>query len=510
MNEEETSIKDFKIEEKDDCGTMSQLEKHSTANLDDLAKWKIIALTFGMIGNQLIWALQNGNASAYFLSMGMPDFLVGLAWLAGPIGGIIVQPVIGTFSDRNEAKWGRRRPFMVGSLIAVLICCAIFSNAVSLGEFFGDSDGSHIIGLSIAVAGFWALDCSINGLQSMLRSLYIDLAPPSQHSEGMAWFSLMNSFGNIIGYGLGMFNYVQFGFKTNVQALYLIGSVILIFTVFVTLIIGKEKTFKLSTEEKERITKSKSRTCGTFREIGSQLWVMMKNILKFPKPLRVIFVIQFFAWFSWFIIMLYATIWMGIDIYGGDPDAAEGTEQYDNYNKGVQIGNGALMIQALLAMIYALCLPKIMDVLDIRISYGFAQILQGACMLLAFWITEPWQAVAMLAVLAIPWSSTWTIPWSLTSTAVTNSPHKALYLGTLNLSQVLPEIFCGLFANVVLFINDDLGVLISIGGVVALFSFIFVPFISINDIFALADIEEIDDTSQNSSSSNSSNSIPIP
>lgn len=71
-----------------------------------LPTWRIICLTFGMIGNQLIWALQNGNASAYFLSLGLPDYLVGFAWLPGPLGGIIVQPIIGTISDRSTFKWG--------------------------------------------------------------------------------------------------------------------------------------------------------------------------------------------------------------------------------------------------------------------------------------------------------------------------------------------------------------------------------------------------------------------
>jgi len=464
----------------------------TTANIPPLKQWKIICLTCGMIGNQLIWALQNGNASAYFLSMGMPDALVGVAWLAGPIGGILVQPIIGTFSDRNEARWGRRRPYMIASLLTVILFSVLFSNGYSIGYFLGDTDDNHLYGLIIAVISFWGLDCAINGLQAMLRALYVDLAPPEQHPKGMAWFSWMNSFGNIIGYGLGMFNYTQIGFATNVQALYSLGIIILCFTVFVTIVVGKEKRFVPDKEEKERLKKIKEKRFGNFRESMNQLIRMVKNITKFPKPLRWIWAVQFFAWFSWFIIMLYGTIWIAVDIFDGDPDAASGTTGNENYEKGVRAGNFCLMAQALFSMMYSLVLPLLMAKIEVRILYGAAQIIQAVAMSFAFWVTAPWQAFLILSILAIPWSTTWTIPWSLTSTAVTNSPHKALYLGTLNLSQVVPEILCGLLANVILFFYDGFGMLISIGGLVAAASFLFVPFIPVSEISAMALLSEIE------------------
>lgn len=476
--------------------------EESTADLPELNKWRIICLTCGMIGNQLIWALQNGNASSYFLSMGMEEYLVGIAWLAGPVGGIAVQPTIGTFSDKSQLKWGRRRPFMVLSLIAVIICCLIFSNAWSIGQFFGDSGSDHFIGLCVAVTSFWALDCAINGLQSMLRALYVDIAPPSQHSEGMAWFSLMNSLGNTIGYGLGVINYVQFGFVSNVQALYILGIGVLVFTVSVTMISGKEQQYIPSEEEKHRNEQIREKSSfGRLNEIYTKLLNMMKLISKFPSYLRLIFTVQFFSWFAWFIIMLYVTVWVGTDIYGGDPNASEGTEAYNNYHYGIQVGNAALMIQSVFSMIYALILPYILSKFDFRIPYGIAQLMQGILMGAAYWCTEPWQAILLISFLAIPWSSTWTIPWSLTSTALTHSPHKALYLGTLNLSQVLPEIVCGIYVNLFLYFKDDVGLLITIGGVFALFSFVFVPFIPTNKILALGNpLPDIIDEENESSS----------
>ena len=464
-------------------------EPQQTTTPPLLPMWKIIALTFGMIGNQLIWALQNGNASAYFLSLGMPDYLVGFAWLPGPLGGIIVQPLIGNISDRSTLKWGRRRPFLILTVFLVVLFSLIFSNSQLISIYFGEeSNYASTISLIVAVLSLWAIDWSINGTQTILRALFVDISPSSQHTVGMAWFSWMNSFGNIIGYGLGMFNYSSLGFISNVQALYLIGSIILIITIAVTVISSKE----IPLEKIQIILGNDERTI--LEKIGiSQLKNIFFILTKFPKEIRLVWFTQNIAFFAWFFLMLYATVWVGVNIYEGDPNAPPNSVALQNYNKGVQVGNGALMLQAIGSMIYSILLPTILKHIDPRLPYGLAQLIQAIFMMLAYWIMEPWQAVFVLVILAIPWSTAWTIPWSLASTALTHSEDKGLYLAGFFLSQVFPEIFTVVFANIILYFNDNVGLVISIGGAVALLTLGMIPFFPIAKIRALGEPKVMDE-----------------
>ena len=454
--------------------------EYSTYKNAELPLWRIIALTFGMIGNQLIWALQNGNASSYFLSLGLPDYLVGFAWLPGPLGGIIVQPIIGSISDRHTGKWGKRRPFLILTVIIVILFGIVYSNAELIAKYNDYSEKSKRVSLCVAILSLWVLDWAINGTQTVLRALYVDIAPPSQQTVGMAWFSWMNSLGNIIGFGLGGCDYTQLGFVSNVQALYLIGSVVLFFTILVTMITSKEVPLK---KGEIHVTKQ---TC--FEKTGlTHLVKLLKTLPNFPKEIRLVWFTQNIAFFAWYFIMLYGTVWMAVSIYGGDPDAPDGSVDKDNYDEGVRIGNLALMMQAIGSMIYSWLLPFILKFTGPRVAYGFAQVIQAVFMILVYWATESWQAITILVVLSIPWSTAWTVPWALASTALTHSPDKALFLAAFFLAQVFPEIATVVIANVVLYFNDNVSLVIALGGVVALFSIFFVPFFPIKKIYAMVD-----------------------
>ena len=122
-------------------------------------------------------------------SLGLSEAHVNLAWLAGPVSGAVVKPIVGFYSDGCVSAMGKRRPFILGAVAAIVCSLLIFGNAEHLGYYFGDQRGgentvSHAAGLAIAVGSFWMLDCSINVMQAPLRALLSDTVPKHQQTTG--------------------------------------------------------------------------------------------------------------------------------------------------------------------------------------------------------------------------------------------------------------------------------------------------------------------------------------
>lgn len=219
---------------------------------------RLLALAGGLGGIQLAWAVQIGYVTKALLQLGMPPAAVSYAWLAGPIAGIVVQPLVGAASDRCASPYGRRRPFIVAGAAITAVCLLTFSHARELGIAAGDVatsdeggvDGGggaaahHPRGLAIGVVTFWALDFAINGAMGPLRALLMDVVPPSQQGAGNAAFAFMTGLGNFGGNTLGSLRLGAVApaawALTDMQALYGLAAVVLIVTVAVCVVATPE------------------------------------------------------------------------------------------------------------------------------------------------------------------------------------------------------------------------------------------------------------------------------
>ncbi|EFA84745.1 Suc1-sucrose proton symporter [Heterostelium album PN500] len=190
----------------------------------DIPLYKLIALTLSFLGVQFGWALQIAFSTPLFLELGVPSFAVSFIWMAGPISGLLVQPIVGVISDRLECRYGRRRPFILFGTFFIVVGLMLISNATSIGELFGDSEASKKMAIIIAIIGFWVLDLSNNTVQSPCRALLVDVASPAQQGLGSSLFSLMLGLGNLIGYFMGSVHLIGvFPFmKTDLRALFIL------------------------------------------------------------------------------------------------------------------------------------------------------------------------------------------------------------------------------------------------------------------------------------------------
>lgn len=279
-----------------------------------LTTWDLITLSISMAGAQIAWTVELGYGTPFLLHLGLSEQLTSLVWLAGPISGLVAQPVIGAVSDSSGSKY-RRRFWIILSTVALVIAtitlaycqalAAIVVDLVGVGE--GDWDEKRnnrvtSIAIGFAVVSFYVLDFALNGLQASLRNLLLDVTPAKQLSAANAWHGRMTNAGNIIGFGFGFLPLEKLPIirllgNNQFRSFCIICIVILVFTVWVTCFFHEEQE---RPEQEERK--------GTMSEVLDNIWNALVNL---PKPIRRVCYVQIFAFMGWFPFLFYATTYVG-------------------------------------------------------------------------------------------------------------------------------------------------------------------------------------------------------
>ena len=423
---------------------------------------RLVALTLALAGCNFCWSIQIGYSTATFQQFGMPQSLVSWAWLAGPVSGMLVQPVVGAYSDRCTSRFGRRRPFIAAGWLAIMVGLLLFANADVLGgdpEALHRGHNDHVLAgpLALAIVGFWLVDFAVNAVQGPVRTLLADVAPPEQQQLGNALFGFMTGFGNAAGAFIGAVDLetaLPF-FGTSLSALYTIGMVFVTVTVWTCLLVVKEEPLHTTSEDSHLLgvaadgpergsssSSSDSAAADAWRK--ESLWHSMRR-LTFPDSFKWAFLAQSFSFISFFTVFMFATEWVGSAIYHGE----SGT---DKFNKGVRWGNLALGVQNVFVMVAAPSLPWLCErVRGTKWIHFSGQTLMAVVLGLTplvahFAVADPPAAgslaivVVLFALLGWTWSCIMTIPWSIISHAVGQTPDAGTYFALFNFSQSAPEL----------------------------------------------------------------------
>ncbi|KAH9938239.1 major facilitator superfamily domain-containing protein [Fomitopsis serialis] len=316
----------------------------------------LMKLSVSMAGSQVAWTVELGYGTPFLLSLGLSETLTSLVWLAGPISGLIAQPVIGAISDASTSKY-RRRYWVVLSTIVLVISTLTLAYCQQIAavfvDLFGGGAGSwdpqwikqvQNTAIALAVISFYLLDFALNALQASLRNLLLDITPPSQLNAGNAWHSRMLNAGNILGYGFGFLP------LANMPILRLLGGdqfrkfcvvsmAILVITVWITC---------WTQEEKER----QSRLIEKENKLRDVLDNIYNAIVHLPKPIRRVCYVQIFAFMGWFPFLFYATTYIGqVMAYElqTDPDKDTAT----------RMGEFAMLIYSIVAVVAGATLPRL-------------------------------------------------------------------------------------------------------------------------------------------------------
>ncbi|KAF8917872.1 MFS general substrate transporter [Mucidula mucida] len=281
-----------------------------------LSTWNLITLSISMAGAQIAWTVELGYGTPFLLTLGISEQVTSLVWLAGPISGLIAQPVIGAISDSSTSRY-RRRIWIAGStVVLVFALAAFFVDLLGIGA--GDWDERRNkqvanVAIGFAVTAFYLLDFALNALQASLRNLLLDITPASQLNAGNAWHGRMTHAGNIVGFGIGFLPLAQFPLLelfggTQFRKFCILCIIILVVTVSITCYYH---------EEEERPAAKKE---SKFREVLDNIYTAIVNL---PKPIRRVCYVQLFAFMGWFPFLFYATTYVGQVMareIGGEPD----------------------------------------------------------------------------------------------------------------------------------------------------------------------------------------------
>ncbi|THH12545.1 hypothetical protein EW146_g7599 [Bondarzewia mesenterica] len=320
-----------------------------------LSTLDLFNLSISMAGAQIAWSVELGYGTPFLLSLGLSEHLTSLVWLAGPISGLIAQPVIGAISDSSPSKYRRRYWVVLSTVVLSLsmltlaycdVIAAVFVDMFHGGA--GDWDPQRNAQVSntaivLAVVSFYFLDFALNALQASLRNLLLDVAPANQLNAGNAWHGRMTHAGNIVGFGFGFLP------LASMPVLRLLGGdqfrkfcvvalLILVATVWITC---------FTQPEKERLRTHKSK--GKLGDITNNIYNAITNL---PQPVRRVCYVQVFAFMGWFPFLFYATTYVGqVMAYERkiDPDKDVAT----------RTGEFAMLIYSIVAVFAGTVLPHL-------------------------------------------------------------------------------------------------------------------------------------------------------
>ena len=229
------------------------------------------------------------------MSLGLSNSFTALVWLAAPLCGVVVQPIVGILSDRTRSRWGRRKPFIVGGTTGVII--SMLALAFLTKPLSGVQD-SRTLTILLAITLIYAMNISIQPIQAGLRTLIIENCPAHQQTQAAAWTSVLMGIGNIFGYLCGFTVLPEF-FKsrglTQFQCLCLIASLALAITTSINCTIKEDYSARSLPVRLER----------------TGIRIVCRDLINtyqfMPRKIRKVCHIQFCAWVGWFPFLFYST-----------------------------------------------------------------------------------------------------------------------------------------------------------------------------------------------------------
>lgn len=271
-----------------------------------LSFWQIWNMSFGFLGIQFGWGLQMANMSSIYQFLGADEKDIPILWLAAPLTGLIVQPIIGYYSDRTWTGLGRRRPyFLTGAILASLALIAM-PNSPSLW---------------VAAGLLWILDASVNISMEPFRAFVGDMLPKEQRKSGFAMQSLLIGLGAVLssalpfiltnGFGVSKEATVESPVPPAVRLAFYIGAGVFLAAVLVTILSTREYPPE-DMEEFERMKRENSGVGHAFREI-------FQGIGSMPTAMKQLSVVQFFTWLALFSMWIYFVPAVGKGVFGGKP-----------------------------------------------------------------------------------------------------------------------------------------------------------------------------------------------
>jgi maltose/moltooligosaccharide transporter len=379
-----------------------------------LSFWQIWNMSFGFFGIQFGFALQGGFMSRIFQTLGAENNEIPLLWIAAPLTGLIIQPVIGYMSDRTWTPLGRRRPyFLAGAILSSLTLVAMPNSTA----------------LVIADGLLWVLDASINISMEPFRALVADKLPASQQTFGFTLQSVIIGIGAVVASvmpyfltKLGVENTAVEGvIPPAVKYSFYVGALVFIASILWTIIRTKEYPPEMHD------------TNSAEKNANNGIGQIFTDLLALPKTMLQLGLVQFFTWFALFAMWTYATPAITSHVYHAlDTSSKEYNDAADWIGVCFGIFNG-------FAAVSALALPLLVKRLSKKLTHFICLFIGAMGLISIYFIHDPQYLMLSFICIGIAWASILSMPYAILANSIP-SAKMGFYMGTFNFFIVIPQI----------------------------------------------------------------------
>lgn len=389
----------------------------------------IFNMSFGFLGIQFGFALQNSNASGILRNYGADVEHLSWFWLAAPVVGLIVQPIVGHYSDRTWNRLGRRKPYFLAGAILSASALALMPNANILGA---------IAPLLLIAAGFlMIMDACFNLAMEPFRALVADNLPDSQRTQGFGIQTFLIGVGAVLGSWLPYILNNWFGVSKdapagvvgdNVKWSFYIGSIVFIISILWTVMKTREYP---PAEYAEYHGKQEGSHEGL-----SSIFTDFRNM---PKTMRQLGLVQFFSWFALFGMWVFTTDSIATHVFGLSID----DKSSDRYREAQQWTGVIFGVYNGVSALYALMLPAIARKLGRKKTHALSLLIGGIGLISVFFAPNKEFLIFSMALVGIAWASILAMPYVILSSSIP-AGKMGIYMGIFNFFITIPQILNGI------------------------------------------------------------------
>lgn len=396
----------------------------------DKTFWQLWNLSFGFFGVQIAYALQSANISRIFATLGADPHNLNYFWILPPLMGIVVQPIVGTLSDKTWTRFGRRIPYLfVGAAVAVLVMC-LLPNAGSLGMTVSTAMVFGLIALMF-------LDTSINMAMQPFKMLVGDEVNENQKALAYSIQSFLCNAGSLVGYvfpffftAIGIANTAPSGvIPDSVIYSFYIGAAILILCVIYTTAKVKEMPPKEYAEYhnlKEADNESNANWIDLLKNAPSTFWKVG--------------LVQFFSWFAFMYMWTYTNGTVAANCWNTTEVASEGYQAAGNW-VGVLFA-----VQAVGSVLWAMVLPQFKNR---KLAYSFSLAIGGVGFVMTAFVHDQYVMFVPFILIGCAWAAILAMPFTFVTNALEGYGHMGAYLGLFNGTICIPQIIAASIGGVI-------------------------------------------------------------
>jgi maltose/moltooligosaccharide transporter len=386
--------------------------------------WQIWNMSVGFFGIQFGWGLQMANMSAIYEYLGARADQIPILWLAAPLTGLIVQPIIGHASDHTWGRLGRRRPYFLAGAILSSLALILMPRSPALW---------------MAAGLLWILDASINISMEPFRAFVADLLPEKQRTRGFAMQSLFIGLGAVIASGLPwmLTNWFHLGtgatghaIPLTVRISFYAGAAVFLSAVLWTIVTTKE----YSPEDMEAFRRRKAEKRG----LGTNAAEILDSIRKMPKTMRQLAPVQILTWLGLFCMWLYFPVAIARNVFGA-PDTISPL-----YAAGVEWAGLCFGLYSAVCFAFSSFLPAIARALGRKLTHSLCLVAGGAGLISVAFIHDKYSLLLTMVGVGMAWASTLSMPYSVLAGSLPKEK-TGVYMGIFNFFIVTPEIIASLF-----------------------------------------------------------------